>query len=734
MDKEFAGKEWEQIQSAIKAEVTARADTLPSLKVDTSNANGYYPTKIVKTIPRRRMNSIRIAAVLILCFALGILALSLRNTDSRVDTVILQSGQNDSSSLEQYRFGRGYINQVKWSPVEDHFALGGTLGVWLYDANDLDAEPRLLPAESTHIEAIDFSPDGNLIAGVEDGGLLHVWDIETGEEVFSLEVVHPAVAFSPDSAHIALFNQNQIEIYALETGEVTQHTEFRPTSLITDMVYRADGQQIYLHQFSSRQSYLFAWDLDSVNTPTQVSELALSLIEKTFSPDGHYLYWRSWESRSDIQVIETETGEVITSWFPDLEYSGAGRILETDPTGRYVIAVYDSGRYLIWNTQTNESVKELNIYPNMADAQKLGLVWHMALNVDATQLVIAFETGAVQLWDLTSSDENYSIHEIEEHRNLGRALWYEQEPVHIAFSPDSEHVAVGSEGLGVQELDVRTGELGTLYEFAGSTLRSVVYDGDQLIAGADANRRFVFAMGMRSAEIKQRGGYLLAWDQGDRQTTYAAWYYDDSIVVVVSAPNRIFIAPYSVTPSGNGGIQVIDIETRFRSGTRMTNAFITNLVHDPNHNQLAGSSYRGVTLWQLDEEGTDPFWLTADNAGIRDAVFSPDGNDVAAVTDRNLMVIWNIATKEQVAQWQSESPLMALAYSPDGSLIAVVGLDQSLMIWDVEQQTSIVSLDGHVQGAAGVAFSPDGSLIATAGFDGTVRIWSVDNILSLDDN
>jgi hypothetical protein len=40
--------------------------------------------------------------------------------------------------------GRGWINDITWSPDGAWLAVTGSAGVWLHDAADFDAEPRLI--------------------------------------------------------------------------------------------------------------------------------------------------------------------------------------------------------------------------------------------------------------------------------------------------------------------------------------------------------------------------------------------------------------------------------------------------------------------------------------------------------------------------------------------------------------------------------------------------------------
>ncbi len=45
---------------------------------------------------------------------------------------------------EVMRLGRGSALRTAWSPDGETLAVAGSLGIWLYDVSDLEAEPRLI--------------------------------------------------------------------------------------------------------------------------------------------------------------------------------------------------------------------------------------------------------------------------------------------------------------------------------------------------------------------------------------------------------------------------------------------------------------------------------------------------------------------------------------------------------------------------------------------------------------
>ncbi len=64
-------------------------------------------------------------------------------------------------------------------------------------------------------------------------------------------------------------------------------------------------------------------------------------------------------------------------------------------------------------------------------------------------------------------------------------------------------------------------------------------------------------------------------------------------------------------------------------------------------------------------------------------------------------------------------------FSPDGKFLATAGESKTIDVWLVENQSLLLSLEGHGNGISQVCFSPDGKILASASFDKTIKLWSL---------
>jgi WD40 repeat protein len=151
-----------------------------------------------------------------------------------------------------------------------------------------------------------------------------------------------------------------------------------------------------------------------------------------------------------------------------------------------------------------------------------------------------------------------------------------------------------------------------------------------------------------------------------------------------------------------------------------------------------GLSRDGKILATIPLDGKTKIWDTANFSLLRelgayggydnsDALFSPDGQYLAAITANGLF-LWRVSDGAQLLGGNPGINAMALAYSPDGRF---------LVYWDVQGNNEITFLspDGsknlrtlHTDAMPvwSIIFSPDSTMMAAAS-DTETRIWGVAN-------
>ena len=103
------------------------------------------------------------------------------------------------------RLGKGWINEIAYSPDGTRLAVASSIGIWLYDTAT-GQEVALLTGHEWAVRSVAFSPDGRTLASGSWDSTIRLWDVVTGAHQRTL-TGHTgsvrSVAFSPDGRTLA---------------------------------------------------------------------------------------------------------------------------------------------------------------------------------------------------------------------------------------------------------------------------------------------------------------------------------------------------------------------------------------------------------------------------------------------------------------------------------------------------------------------------------------------------
>jgi formylglycine-generating enzyme required for sulfatase activity len=236
-----------------------------------------------------------------------------------------------------------------------------------------------LHGPSLTVEAVAFSPDGKHLAtasaattaaveGVGEGpvgpGVVKVWEVATGKELFSLEVGRggaQAVAFSPDGKRLA------------GAGSGTYGPGFRGELKVWDtgtrqelLVARRDGV--------SFESMAFSADGERIVTAGQIY-------------DG-----KTW--KGEVRVWDARTGQE-SLVLGGLDGAPVG--LASSARGNRVACACPDNTVKVWDADTDREIFALHGHT--------GMVTSVAFSPDGKRLVSGSEDRALKLWDAETGRE-----------------------------------------------------------------------------------------------------------------------------------------------------------------------------------------------------------------------------------------------------------------------------------------------------------------------------------------
>ena len=93
----------------------------------------------------------------------------------------------------------------------------------------------------------------------------------------------------------------------------------------------------------------------------------------------------------------------------------------------------------------------------------------------------------------------------------------------------------------------------------------------------------------------------------------------------------------------------------------------------------------------------------------------------------NTVIVWNVASGEQVNRFTSESRIRLVAYSPDGSQLMAGDLDNPVITWDVGSGSQVNRPRGGDSWTRSVAYCPHGSTRAVSACDPRVSAYDESN-------
>jgi WD40 repeat protein len=122
-------------------------------------------------------------------------------------------------------------------------------------------------------------------------------------------------------------------------------------------------------------------------------------------------------------------------------------------------------------------------------------------------------------------------------------------------------------------------------------------------------------------------------------------------------------------------------------------------------------------LWQRQHQGP-----------VRQAVFTPKGDQVISAGDDKTIKIWNAADGKEIKSLANDSPITHLSLSADATKVATAGADKNVKVWTVADGkfTPPIAMPAPVQG---LTLSPNAQRIAVALAEGPNTVVKVHDLV-----
>ena len=138
---------------------------------------------------------------------------------------------------------------------------------------------------------------------------------------------------------------------------------------------------------------------------------------------------------------------------------------------------------------------------------------------------------------------------------------------------------------------------------------------------------------------------------------------------------------------------------------------------------LASASDDGtVRLWNAN--GDTEKTLSVHESGVSTVRFAPQGNILASGGYDGNVKLWQAdGTVLQVLN-AHQPAVSAIAFSSKGKILASAGWDNTIKLWRVSDGKLLHTLAGHSKGVTSLSFTPQGNVLASGSSDGTIKLWN----------
>lgn len=236
-----------------------------------------------------------------------------------------------------------WINAVAWSPDGNLAATGNNQGqIQLWNARTHEVAARL-DAGTDPIAAVEWSTNGQALATWAADGRLRLWDTATGSERAAVYAGVPVgwhgLAWSPDGSSLALGSDTGILILDAQTGEAT--------GKLTDGVYKVasvawspDGSHVVS---GDSDGAIRVWNAGNRQLEQTIPGPSGGAVDLAWSPAGGLL--AAAGASGSLSMLRTDTWQEVASWIRlplglnAVEWSPDGDSLVWGGTGGVVLVM-----------------------------------------------------------------------------------------------------------------------------------------------------------------------------------------------------------------------------------------------------------------------------------------------------------------------------------------------------------------------------------------------------------
>ncbi len=572
-----------------------------------------------------------------------------------------------------------------------------TISLMIVSSVNSAAQQLELVVQTGHtsdVLSVAFSPDGKTLASGSFDSTVKLWDVQTGQQIRSLEGhtdIVPSVAFSPDGKTLASGScyrnkrpmikgleclEGEIKLWNIETGEQVISMKGDHT-WVTEVAFSPDGKTLASRSFDKT---IKLWNVETGQLLKSLEGHTDTVNSVAFSPDGKTLATGS--SDKSVKLWNVETGQLLKSLEGHIDSVNS---VAFSVDGKTLASGSGDNTIKLWNVETGQLFKSLEGHNDSVNS--------VVFSPDGKTLAKGSWYQTTKLWNVETGQ-------------LLKSLEGETDSVlSFAFSPDGKTLASGSQNKTIKLWNAETGQLLKTLESHTNWIGEVAFSPDGKTLALVGNDNTIKLCYTESGQLfKSLKGHT--------------W----SVNSVAFSPDGKTLA----TGSSDKTIKLWNVETGqlFKSLKRHTDSVIS-VAFSPDGKTLAsGSSDDTIKFWKVETgQLLKSLKSSFSTASIEKVAFSPDGKILALSgkttiiafdgEDNGIIVLRNVQTGQILKAFQKDDPKTVSEVSaivpdfynksenelnqnepnsPDGRFQIKRGENLKLNLFDVKSGKLLVSL------------------------------------------
>ncbi|BAY41984.1 WD-repeat protein (plasmid) [Nostoc sp. NIES-2111] len=540
------------------------------------------------------------------------------------------------------------------------------------------------------ITSVAFSRDGCQLATSDTSGVINIWDVGNGKQLFNCQQHNSwiwDVAFSPVAPVLVSCGQDHtVKLWNTTTGQCF-NTLHGHTSIVTSVAFSPQGR---LLASSSYDHSVKVWDLDTGECIQTFSghdacvwSVVFHPVEQILATAGEDNTIKLWELQSGC-CLKTLQGH--QHWVKTIAFNSGGRILASGSFDQNV---------KLWDTHTGKCVMTLQGHT--------GVVTSVAFNPKDNLLLSGSYDQSVKVWDRKTGK---CLDTLKKHTNR---IWS------VAFHPQGHLFVSGGDDHAAKIWELGTGQCIKTFQGHSNATYAIAHNWEHSL----------LASGHEDQTIK-------LWDL-NLYSPHKSNVNTHPFRILQGHSNRVFSVVFSSTgqllASGSAD-RTIKLWSSHTGQCLQTlhghDSWVWAIAFSPDDKLLASGSYdHTVKIWDV-SSGECLQTLQGHPGSVLAVAFSCDGKTLFSSGYEKLVKQWDVETGDCLQTWEADSNrVWAVAVNGDNQYLTTGGDDSVVRLWDIHTGVCVRTFSGHTSQVICILFTKDSRRIISSSSDRTIKIWNI---------